>query len=337
MELISFQPTTWTKNGHIQTLLGEFSKIRGSTATAQRKILTLRDGDQISYNLYPGTSNTVVTLGHGLTGSNRSKYIKSIAYELNRRGHTVVAFNHRNCGDGFGLARQTYHSGRSEDFGEMIRALKTGFPGKKQIAIGFSMSGNALLKLLGDPQHQNDPAMGWPDLAIAINAPINIQKTSSLLNRGFNRLYQMNFLKSLNRYSHRLYERGLLEKKYSFSNYSTTMADFDKTFTGPESGYGTAENYYRSCSALQFLTKIKTKTVLITSQDDPFVDSQDFKVAQANPNLNLLIQKHGGHLGYIAKSVLPHGTRRWMDYAILQIIDSDLNGAAPAAMNRIIH
>lgn len=320
MELLDFQPSLWAKNGHIQTLLGEFSKISRAPLVCERKVLTLSDGDQISYNLYSGTSDSVITIGHGLTGSNRSKYIKSIAYELNKRGHTVVAFNHRNCGDGFGLSKHTYHTGRSEDFGELIRFQKKSFPNKKQIAIGFSMSGNALLKLLGDPFHQSDPRVDFPDLAITINAPINIKKTSFLLNRGFNRLYQLNFMKSLNRYAQRLYERGLLEKKYSFSRYSTSMVEFDRTFTGPESGYGTAENYYQACSSMQFLKEIKIKTAIITAEDDPFVDSQDFKIARENPNLKLLIQKHGGHLGYISNEVLPHSSRRWMDYAILQII-----------------
>lgn len=325
MDIIPFRPRTYAQNPHIQTLLGEFSKVETSIAPRQRKILTLRDGDQISYHVYPGTSDYVVTLGHGLTGSHRAGYIKSISSELCRRGHTVVAYNHRNCGDGFGLAKKTYHSGRSEDLGELIRFLKRELPGKKHISVGYSMSGNALLKLLGDPKHNTDSLVARPDFAIAVNAPINIARTSALLNRGFNRIYQYNFIKNLNLYADRLHSRGLLEKKYKFSNWFTPMTKFDREFTGPESGYGTAQNYYNSCSAMNYLQFIKTKTVIITSEDDPFVDAKDYELVRSNLQISLLMQKHGGHMGYISEQELPHGSHRWLDYALLKIIESFLD------------
>ncbi len=321
MDLIPFSPKTFAKNPHIQTLLGEFTKVEVPIKPRHRKVLTLSDGDQIAYNVYAGTSDYVVTVGHGLTGSNRAQYIRSISSELNQRGHTVVAYNHRNCGDGFGLSRRTYHSGRSEDLGELIYSLKKEFPDKKQIAIGYSMSGNALLKLLGDPRHKENSSIALPEFAIAINAPINIGKTSSLLNRGVNRIYQYNFIRALNIYAGRLHSRGLLEKKYQFSNWLTSMEKFDIDFTGPESGYGTAQNYYDSCSAMNYLQHINTKTVIITAEDDPFVDSKDYEQAQSNPQIQLLMQKHGGHMGYIAEKKLPHGSHRWLDYAILKIIE----------------
>lgn len=319
MDLLKFEPSPWTKNPHIQTVIGEGLQTLTPHKIGQRKTFTLSDGDQISYDIYPGTSDLVVTVGHGLTGSNKAGYIKSISTELNNIGHTVIAYNHRNCGDGFGLSQKTYHSGRSGDLGELIQNLKNHFTDKMHIAIGFSMSGNVLLKLLGDPQYRNQSLFALPDAAIAINPPINLARTSMALGKGVNRIYEFNFIKNLRKYTDRLYHRGLIKKKYEYSQF-TTMSEFDKFFTGPESEYGTAENYYRSCSAQQFLPNINRPTYIVTSMDDPFVFHKDFEIARSNLFLHLRLEKYGGHMGYISKNTLPHGTRRWMDYVVLELI-----------------
>lgn len=320
MEIVNFKPNIYNSNGHVQTLLGSLYKVNNLSNNYRKELLTLSDGDTISYHHYEGNSNFVVSIGHGLTGSNRSNYIKSITHELNKNGHTVIAFNHRNCGDGLGLSKKTYHSGRSQDLGELIKHLKCKFPNKRHITIGFSMSGNIALKLLGDPSHEKQSEVAFPDYAIAINPPINIGKTSELLSQGLNRIYQYNFIKSLRHYINKLESLGLMTKKYSVSELKTTMPDFDRLFTGPESGYNTAEKYYKECSAVNFLENIKIPTLIITAKDDPFIDYTDFDRARKNSAIQLSVQEHGGHIGYISEETLPHGTKRWIDFMILNSI-----------------
>src|SRR5690606_22088653 len=103
--------------------------------------------------------------------------------------------NHRGCGEGAGLATGPYHSGRAEDISSVIAYGRELFPDAKHIAIGVSLSANALLLLAAGQR-----ASIKPDLAIAINAPIDLEKSAINLKSGLNRIYDLHFLKSLKKY-----------------------------------------------------------------------------------------------------------------------------------------
>ena len=51
---------------------------------------------------------------------------------------------------GKGLAKQIYHSGRSEDVFESIKVIKKEHPESPIVLIGFSLGGNIVLKMAGE-------------------------------------------------------------------------------------------------------------------------------------------------------------------------------------------
>lgn len=312
------------KSGHAQTLAGEFfpNKFRPLSGP-QKTFLLLDDGDQLSLHKYSGQSDYVVVMGHGLTGSAEATYLQRLTYHLNEKaGHTVVCFNHRNCGDGLGLAKGMYHSGRSRDFAQVIHQVKRDFPNRKIIAVGFSMSGNALLRLMGDHDHGGGREFSYPDFAISVNAPVNLARSSRLIDEGFNKIYQANFMKGIKELLWKQYQKGLLDEHPRFSFLNISLYEFDDIFTGPRSGFSGAEEYYQKCSAQQFFRFIERPTVMITAQDDPFVHFKDYLLAAQNPLVHLRIEKTGGHMGYIHSKTLPTGDRRWMDFAICRYIEN---------------
>src|SRR5579872_1060681 len=93
-----------------------------------------------------------------------------------KRGYMVYAFNHRGCGLGAGLARHPYHSGRAEDLSAAIAFGRSQHPRARHVAIGFSLSANALLLLLGGERGKT-----LPDQAIAVNAPLDLETCSRSL------------------------------------------------------------------------------------------------------------------------------------------------------------
>lgn len=321
-DLISFEPLWPLRGGHIQTLAGEYFPHAGfRSSSPQRCLLQLVDGDVISYHHYVGDSDFVVILGHGLTGHAEVAYFKRLIYLLNVKDkHSVVCFNHRNCGDGQGLAKQFYHSGRSEDFAQVIADVRRQHPLKKVIAVGFSMSGNVLLRLLGDHKNGGGPQFSYPDFAITFNAPINLERSSRLINQGFNKLYQAFFMKGLKKILQHHYDEGREDLNPRLSILSTTMYDFDDLYTGPYSGFKDAKDYYQQCSALFHLQNIECPTVMITAKDDPFVHYSDYLEALKNPNILLRVEKSGGHMGFIHRHRLPTGDHRWMEYSIRHFV-----------------
>ena len=108
---------------------------------------------------------------------------------------------------------------------------------------------------------------------------------------------------------------GLIENKYHLPRKST-LRDVENIYLAPECGFVNSEEYYSRCSAKQFISKIKTPTVIITSKDDPFVEVDNFKDVAISPYVHLHIENCGGHMGYWVKSKTPFGSRRWLDYAL---------------------
>ncbi len=307
-------PPQWAPSGHMQTVMGHILPSPRLKQKGKTYEIPLPDGDRLIGFLLLGTSSTVVYLFHGLAGSTDSTYIHRSAKVAQELGHTVFMINHRGCGEGRGLAKAPYHSGRGEDLSEVIAFGKKLFPNHKHLAVGFSLSGNALLLLLTRRRGKTKP-----DLAIAVNAPIDLHAASLALKTGFNRVYDLKFY--LQCRSDVL--AGLAEDSIKRSIPKIgTLFTLDQVYTAPAGGFRNREDYYSSCSTAALLSDITTPTVILTTMDDPFVSGETYAAARISPTTRLHIEKFGGHMGYISRAKTPLGTFRWLDYALHQSIQA---------------
>ena len=253
---------------------------------------------------------------HGLEGSANAGYIQSFAQEALRRGFAVHRKNLRTCGGTEDLCRTMYHSGLTGDTELIIRRLRENGCGPVFL-VGFSLGGNVALKLAGE-LGQTDMLTG----VCAISTPIDLAVCVRALDKRGNSLYARRFLKRLCQRVQRkskltpdLYDpRGLASVK--------SIWEFDDRFTAPLFGFGTAENYYRTQSAQQFLDGIRVPTLVIAAKDDPLVPFKMYEHAafRNNPALTLLPVEHGGHLGFL--SLRP--PRFWLDAVVLDWIEKML-------------
>lgn len=287
--------------GHAQTILGHLIPSDTVKVRGEKILVPLEGNEKLSAVLYGGSSGYMVSLFHGLSGSADADYMQRTALQYLREGHSVVLVNHRGAGDGRGLAERPYHSGRSEDVSSVIGYLRKRFPGKKQIAGGFSLSGNILLFLIGK---RDQPHL--PDAAIAVNAPINLFACAEALSETSNRLYDLRFVRKI-----------IQEKNLSFSPW-ISLAELDALYTAPQSGFRDRDHYYGTCSAKSFLANIQTPTEVLAAADDPFIPVADYLNAAWSPAVNLEIQKQGGHLGYMTLKKNKLGNRRWLDVYMLE-------------------
>lgn len=294
-------PPAWLRGPHVQTIAGHL--LPSGPALWGEVVETPLESDggstdeRIRSIHLPGTRPAIVHLFHGLSGDTESGYMRRIARVANGLGYHVYASNHRGCGIGAGCARGTYHAGRAEDLSAAIAGARARFPGYLQVAIGFSLSGNALLLLAAGQR-----ASVKPDVAIACNAPIDLEHTSQRLGQGANRIYDRHFVVTLGQY---LRANGRELKGVR------TLREFDEAYTAREAGFRDRDEYYRVCSARQYLPRIDLPTVLLTAEDDPFVPAEDYRTASLSPTTLLHLEAEGGHLGYLGA-----GRSRWLDQAI---------------------
>lgn len=308
MKLLPCEPPLWALNGHAQTILGHLLPSQRLADKGKRCDLLLSDGDTLVAFVQEGPSPTVVYIFHGLAGSTDSSYIHRTSRLAQALGHTVVIANHRGCGEGLGLARHPYHSGRGEDLSAVIQWGRKTFPNKRHVAVGFSLSGNALLLLASG--HRGDVL---PDAAISVNAPIHLSDASRLLSRGMNRIYDIKFYLQCRRDVLRGPEADRWKDKIPAL---ASIYRFDDLYTAPAGGFRDREDYYASCSTHQRVQDLQIPTVLITAKDDPFVPVKHYQQAHFSQHAHLHIEEFGGHMGYLTKSKTPRGDNRWQDYAV---------------------
>lgn len=330
IKLSPFKASRFFFNTHLQTIFGEL--LGSSPKITDRLIhfpMKLKDGDTLVCEHLQGTHRTVALLCHGLTGDSRSSYLLRTADHLNQLGHHIILMNHRNCGIGFGKASKPYNSGSGGDIGEVIQHLKTQFPNHKIILFGYSLSANASLRLLSEPEKFFDPSEThyWPDAAFISNPPIHLSRASELLGSGLNRIYEKFFVLGLNQLLRKQIRMKLINPdRLDLKRFHMNMRikEFDDCFTSIYSGYKNADEYYEQCSTHQKIQNITVPTLIVTSSDDSFVDSQDFKNLPPLDRVQVFITEGGGHLGYISRNKNNLGTYRWLDYAAVEFMQQIL-------------
>jgi len=317
-----FVPHPAIAGGHLQTIVSYYlPQIKTLNPHTTHRV-DLGDGDKLALlenkPSRKAALKKAVLFMHGLGGHDASPYMLRLTSLFKNRGWRVFRMNHRGCGAGKGLARGVYHSGRSDDISKVLTFIAQTYPDTPLVAAGFSLSGNALLKLLGENAH---PVPSNLVGAVAVTPPIDLAGCSDALCRRSNRIYEWRFL--------RLLKASMRERRQAFADFpeleypsNMSIRDFDEYVTAPLGGFASAADYYRRCSARQFLAGIKTPTILLASLNDPFIPARTFANIQPNGFLQLQLTDSGGHMGYIAKHKTPIDSYRWMDYAVLTFAEN---------------
>jgi predicted alpha/beta-fold hydrolase len=216
----------------------------------------------------------------------------------------------RSCGGTEHLSGGTlYHSGQTSDLLAVIRRLR---PSAPIFLAGFSLGGNVVLKLAGE---LGESASALITGVMAISTPIDLAACVRQLGRPSNRIYARRFvarLKDRVRAKERL-TPGLFE--LAALDQVQNIYEFDDRFTAQAFGFGSADNYYATQSANQFLDRIRVPTLVVIAKDDPLIPFAvyDHPAFSHNPHLRMLATEHGGHLGFISKT----RPRFWLDQVLV--------------------
>lgn len=312
-----FTPHPLFAGGHLQTIVGYYLPENGHIRASIKHRVITPDGDTIILHENKATRKSPlrksILLMHGLAGSADASYMRRLTILFGARGWQVFRMEHRGCGAGEGLARSTYHSGRSDDINLCLKKIAELLPETPLIAIGFSLSGNALLKLLGEGKEDIPAELCG---AIAVTPPIELAECADKISEPANKIYEYRFTRRLKKEMKERGEKYPEFREIKFPLY-TSIRMFDDLCTAPINGYVSADNYYSKCSAKQFLHQIKLSTFLLASQDDPFIPASSFENLPQNDSIEYCITASGGHMGFVARDKTVLGDGRWMDYAVV--------------------
>jgi hypothetical protein len=324
--LDKFHPAWWLPEGHSQTLYRKFSP--SDVVRQSRERIELEDGDFVDLdwsadapNKYEASPVTVFIL-HGLCGCSKSSYVLSLQRFLSKNNISSVAMNFRGCSGEINRKAKAYHSGSSADVSEVFSKLCEKYFNKQFACIGYSLGASVLLKWLGEIQEHHKVVK-----AAAISTPFSLGECSKAMLSGMSQLYGKYFVQrlvgdlktkmELFQKRKQVEELSLLGNLGDFSRLRNIW-EFDELVTAPLNGFKNALDYYEQCSSLNFLSSIKTETLLIQSKDDPLIPGKSVPLPESlNSNIQLQLNSAGGHVGFIA------GYReRWLETQLLNYLVS---------------
>ena len=294
MASTDFKPAWWLRSPHLQTLWPVFFKKRHELDLLPEQV-ELDDGDFIDLCWSKKDSEKTVLILHGLEGDINSHYINGIIHQLQRAGYRPVLMHFRGCSGRINRLARAYHSGETGDLAYIVEHLRKVTGRYPYAAIGYSLGGNVLLKWLGETS-ENNPLKR----AVAVSVPFRLHDAAARLQLGISRIYREHLLKSL---------RNTYIKKFKKIKSPIDVDvrglksfwDYDDKVTAPLHGFTGAQDYYDRCSSRQYLTGINVPTRIIHSVDDPFMfDTTAPAVDELSPDIDLLLTRGGGHVGFVA-------------------------------------
>jgi uncharacterized protein len=301
------------RSPHLQTIAGHIWRRPPLDARfpAERRLFrTEPDVEVLVESHRPvGKAAGEIILVHGLEGSSASGYMRGLSAAALAAGFAAHRFNHRTCGGTEHLCQTLYHAGLTRDLLSVIRTLAAEGRGPFFL-VGFSLGGNVVLKLAGELGESARPLIG---AACAVSTPLDLAACARRIAEPDNSYYQRRFVRRMRA---RLAATGRFDPNDLARLHSVEA--IDDRFTAPSFGFGNAQNYYRTQSALHYLDAIRIPTLLIQAKDDIFIPFEIFSAPaiRANSAIRLYVTDYGGHVGFIARR--PH--RFWLHHAIMEWI-----------------
>ena len=317
----------WARNRHAQTLAGKF--LRPTPALPlRRERWDTPDGDTLLLDFadegLPESAPLVLTL-HGLEGSALRPYALLSYAALRRRGVAAVGMNFRSCGGEANRLARSYHSGETGDPRWVLERLRERWPGRPLGALGFSLGGNVLLKLLGDA---GEDALDLVRAAAVVSVPFDLAAGSDELERGpMLRAYSRHFLRTL---VDKVLAKGELvadRVELDAVRRAGTMRGFDHVATAPIHGFAGASEYYAACSSAPVLDRIRVPTLVLHSRDDPFLPRAAIpeRALASNPAIVPVVLEPGGHVGFVEGT--PWAPRFWAEEEVARFLAEQLRPA----------
>ncbi len=296
--------------------------LRGVTAEA--RLFTVEPGTQLlGYCHWQPIrqQHRTLILVHGFEGCSESHYMLGIADKAWLAGLNVIRLNQRNCGGTEHLTPTLYHAGLSGDMVAVVTELAEKDGLDEIWAAGYSMGGNLLLKMAGEAGGNLSALRG----VVAVCPNIDPAACVAALERPSNWVYQHYFL---TRVKARLRRKAIyFPGRYDLARLDgiRTLSAFDDAYTAPDGGFRDAADYYERAGARHVLHGIRTPTLVLAAQDDPFIPFRIFETPalRANPFIRLLAPRRGGHCGFVQRPRLSEDAF-WAENRLLEFVVSPL-------------
>lgn len=333
--LTSFTPRPLLRNGHLQTLAGNFLP-RNITLPAPESLLVEVEGPVSGYgpsyvlchcHWQPEevrARRLTVILVHGLEGSSSSQYIIGNAARALAAGFNVVRMNMRSCGGTDDICPTIYHSGRSGDVAAVFKQIVATHQLQSVALVGYSMGGNLVLRYAGEVAAARPAEL---KAVVGVSPLMDLAVSSAALHEPHNRIYEWHFLRNMVARVRR--RMALYPRIYGNAKVEDihSMRLFDDHIVARYGGFAGADDYYGKVASSHFAAQLSIPTLILYSLDDPFIRTlaATREALINNPNVIYVETQSGGHCAFL-ESAHDGYDGRWAEKTLLRFLQEQVDG-----------
>jgi hypothetical protein len=320
---VEFSPNLLSRNPHLQSIIAT-TRVRNNGTnvmmnTAREVIVDGGGGVRLLgyHSTQPDQpGKALVILIHGWEGSSESAYIQSSGKYLFGKGYDVFRLNLRDHGESHHLNEGLFHGALIDETFHAVSSISRSAGSQPVYLLGFSLGGNFSLRIA--LRQSVDPI---PNLrhVFAISPPLDPYKATCCID-GSLPFYRLYFLRKWKRSLRK--KQSLFPHRYDFTGimHLQTCLGLTEAIMPWYPEYTDYRLYFKQYTLLEDAFKdLSMRVTVITAEDDPFIPVVDFKCLTNNPNLQLLIQRYGGHCGFL--ELFPYSC--WYDRLIDRSIRKD--------------
>jgi len=309
----TYQAPIWYRNAHAATILP--SLFRKVAVVYKRERISTPDNDFLDLDRISNGHQRLVIITHGLEGHSQRHYVTGTAKLFSENDWDVVAWNCRSCSGELNKQPRLYSHIDAPDLACVIDFCISRGKYKQVALVGFSMGGAITLNYMSKMQDRHPPELS---AAVAISAPVDVGGSAAELEMFKNSFYRRRFI---NKMIARIKQKAAQFPKLidtSGVDRITTFVEYDKRYTAPMNGCSSAKDFYQKASSKNFLSNIKTPTLLVVAQNDSFMPDSCYPYDQAEGHryFHLETPRYGGHVGFTKKSL----QYSWMEGRALEFI-----------------
>jgi len=295
-------------NGHLESYV-PLKRFKIYQIAYKRERLELEDGDFLDLDWIRNSNDKLLILSHAFEGNSRDYFVERAASYFSKRGYDILMWHYRSCSKELNRLPRFYDIGDLEDLNAVIQHGKGDY--QKVFLIGFSLSGATVINYLASDLNDSSVTK-----SAVFSTPLDLKETSGIMNHGFKKIYQKDFLRKWkNKVKRKAVQFPGLFNLDKLDAYKS-LEQFHSQFTIKVQGYQSMSEYYQKNSSLRFLEEVKTPMLLLNAKNDPILGENSYPIIQ-----NGLVQseypKHGGHLGFSYHnkpySWMEEAMERWID------------------------
>lgn len=263
---------------------------------------------KFSYMKNEFTDEPILLLFPGMTGVTEDGYVQNLAIEGLNKGYNVVIYQMRILSEDFSL-NETGIFKLYDDIDEALDYIIEKHKKSKIYAIAGSYGANNLVYYLGYLNSKKKKI----NAAVSISNPYDMELCERFLEETIFS-WLITFLERKNFKKIRKSVEKVKNNDFNIEFISTCddMKSYDEEFSRKLFGYKSADDYYRSVSALREFDKINIPLLCINSKDDGLTSCRaiPYDDIRLNKNIFLLVSDKGAHMCFFCNEKF-FGLKQW--------------------------